>query len=126
MKAFGYLIAGAALLSTSMAQIALLKSPAPNSALSNGWRYKGCYTDVAANIVGNHALANGPTALNPNGGVQCTNTYCGNTINPNNTVTAGILSLDASCLSACQGNTNEVCGTTDTFLTIYEFTAFKE
>lgn len=44
MKAFGFLIAGAALLHGAMAQ--LTKSPAPNSSLGNGWRYKGCYSSV--------------------------------------------------------------------------------
>lgn len=41
MKAFGYLIATAALLTTAVAQT---RAPAPNSSLGNGWRYKGCFT----------------------------------------------------------------------------------
>lgn len=46
MKAIGYLIAGAALLTGASAQ--LLRSPAPNSSLGNGWRYKGCYSYVSS------------------------------------------------------------------------------
>lgn len=40
MKAFGYLLAGAALFS----ELALGIDPAPNANLPTGWRYKGCYT----------------------------------------------------------------------------------
>ena len=42
MKAFGYLLAGAALLGNILGTVAL--NPAPNSALQNGWKYKGCYS----------------------------------------------------------------------------------
>ena len=87
MKAFGYLIAGAALLTGASAQS--LRSPAPNSSLGNGWRYKGCYSSVSLEL-SVRALAdafsdtlatllNSPYALNgsftrftTNGGVPCT------------------------------------------------------
>ncbi|KAF1846719.1 uncharacterized protein K460DRAFT_396046 [Cucurbitaria berberidis CBS 394.84] len=42
MKAFGYLLAGAALLPDFV--LGSL-SPAPHANLPNGWRYKGCYAD---------------------------------------------------------------------------------
>jgi hypothetical protein len=54
MEVFGYLMAGAALLTGVVAQATLpvtstavaptTKSPAPNSSPGNGWRYKGCYS----------------------------------------------------------------------------------
>lgn len=50
---------------------------------------------------------------------------CGNVINPSNSVTAGILSPlgDASCQTLCRGSTtNEACGFTETFISIYEYT----
>lgn len=40
MKAFGYLIATAALIPGAVAQL----KPAAFNLLANGWRYKGCYT----------------------------------------------------------------------------------
>jgi hypothetical protein len=42
MKAIGYLLAGAALLSGVVAQL----PPAADSTLPQGWHYKGCYAYV--------------------------------------------------------------------------------
>lgn len=47
---------------------------------------------------------------------------CDNVINRNNTLTAGQLSPDLACQSACRGNPSEACGTVDTFMSIYEYT----
>ncbi|KAJ4983169.1 WSC domain-containing protein [Stagonosporopsis vannaccii] len=139
MKAFGYLTASAALLTIAVAQV--LKSPAPNSSLGNGWRYKGCYSDV--NILvnsANHALGGSFQTALINGGASCTATcrsqgyryagtidnqcWCDNVINRSNSPTAGILSPlgDASCQSSCSLNINEACGQTNSFISIYEYT----
>ncbi len=48
MRSFGYLIAGMALLASTVAQ--LVKPPAPNASLGNGWRYKGCYLYELPNL----------------------------------------------------------------------------
>lgn len=52
------------------------------------------------------------------------NAGCGNVINPSNSAIAGILSPlgDTSCQTGCRGNLNEACGTTETFISIYEYT----
>ncbi|KAF1924276.1 uncharacterized protein M421DRAFT_8926 [Didymella exigua CBS 183.55] len=138
MKAFGYLIASAVLLTGAVAQ---LKSPAPNTSLGNGWRYKGCYSDtLSTSTILPHALNGSLTHINPNGGALCTQTcrgqgfkyagtndnqcWCGNVINPSNSVTAGILSPlgDIACQTSCRGNLPEACGAIDTFISIYEYT----
>ncbi|KAJ8116688.1 hypothetical protein OPT61_g1945 [Boeremia exigua] len=140
MRAFGYLIAGVALLTSTAAQ--LVKPPAPNSSLGNGWRYKGCYSDVnLPNVPGDRALGVLQTTGATNRGLTCTNAcraqsytyagtvddqcWCDNVINRNNSATAGGLSPlgDISCGGGCRGNALEACGQANLFITIYEFTA---
>ncbi|OAL54315.1 hypothetical protein IQ07DRAFT_676386 [Pyrenochaeta sp. DS3sAY3a] len=117
MKAFGYLLAGAALFS----ELALGLDPAPNANLPTGWRYKGCYTDKPWNYLtapdppnpippAVHGVPAWPRTLNayyfkgtPNGGQKCVNQcvslgfkfaatnkdlcFCDNAIAPNGTST---------------------------------------
>ncbi|XPS76617.1 hypothetical protein M3J09_008665 [Ascochyta lentis] len=76
MKAFGFLIAAAALFSGTVSQLLpVAKQPAPNSSLGNGWRYKGCYSDARYDLPVSHALGGAFRMQNPNGGVSCT-AYC--------------------------------------------------
>ncbi|KAH6614272.1 hypothetical protein C7974DRAFT_380614 [Boeremia exigua] len=142
MRAFGYLIAGVALLTTTAAQLLpAQKLPAANAALSNGWRYKGCFSDVNAALLNtDRALGGYLQILNTNGGAACTSVcrsqgfkyagtddnacWCDNVINRNNSITAGIAAPlgDLNCQTGCRGNLNEACGQTNLFISIYEFT----
>ncbi|UPX19099.1 uncharacterized protein EKO05_0009372 [Ascochyta rabiei] len=141
MKAFGYLIATAPLLHGTLSQILPLKQPAPNSALGNGWRYKGCYSDIAIGLPLPHALGSGSfMTQTPNGGVSCTaycqglgyayagtnddQCWCDSGINRSFSLTSGILSPigNAACQTGCRGNTGEACGSVNTFISIYQYT----
>ncbi|KAJ4301566.1 hypothetical protein N0V90_003659 [Kalmusia sp. IMI 367209] len=117
--------------------------------LPAGWSFAGCYSDVAfgefPRALGGQPTGDNGVAMNnrynPNGAAKCISkcltldpayTYVGTadnqcwcdfSINPNNTVNAGLGSFnDDDCAQPCRGNTAETCGNTDgaTKISIYK------